>query len=342
MRAVRLVRPGYPLELQDVPMPQVGARDVLVRVKAAGICRSDLHYRAGVSPVRPLPMTLGHEVSGIVEAAGKDVTSAKVGDRVCLHYLTSCGDCRYCAAGTEQFCTSGSMIGKYRDGGYAEFILVPARSAVPLPEDIPFEQGAIMMCSSATSLHALIKARLKPGESVAVFGVGGLGISAVQLARAFGALDVYAVDVSADKLRMSEAQGAIVVNARNCDPMEEIQRLTGGRGVDVTLELVGLPKTARQAVLSLAVFGRAVMVGLADESFALNAYHDVIQKEAQIIGCSDHLLSEMDLLVKLVHSGALDLSHVITRTVPLDAAAINDVLDGLEAFGPDVRAVIVP
>ena len=153
----------------------------MVWVKAAGICRSDLHYRAGVSPVRPLPLTLGHEVSGIVEAAGKDVASVQVGDRVCLHYLTSCGDCRYCAAGAEQFCTSGSMIGKYRDGGYAEFILVPARNAVPLPEDIPFEQGAIMMCSAATSLHALIKARLQPGESVAVFGVGGLGISAVQL-----------------------------------------------------------------------------------------------------------------------------------------------------------------
>jgi len=342
MRAVRLVRPGSPLELQEVPMPQVGARDVLVRVKAAGICRSDLHYRAGVSPVHPLPLTLGHEVAGIVEAAGKSVTHVRAGDRVSLHYLTSCGDCQYCTAGTEQFCTSGSMIGKFRDGGYAEFILVPARSAVPLPDDIPFEQGAIMMCSSATSLHALIKAGLKPGESVAVFGVGGLGISAVQIARAFGALDVYAVDVSADKLRLAEAQGAIAVHARDCDPCEEISRLTGGRGVDVALELVGLAETARQAVLSLAVFGRAILVGLTDESFELNSYRDVILKEAQIIGCSDHLLSEMPLLVKLVRSGSLDLSSVITRTVPLEAAAVNDVLDGLETFGPDVRVVIVP
>lgn len=342
MRAIQLIKPGHPLELREVPIPDIRARDVLVRVKAAGICRSDLHYRAGVSPVRPLPMTLGHEVAGVVEASGDEVTSVRVGDRVCLHYLTSCGDCHYCAAGTEQFCESGSMIGKYRDGGYAEYILVPARSAVPLPDEISFEHGAIMMCSAATSLHALVKSGLKPGESVAVFGFGGLGASAVQLAHAFGALDVYAVDIQADKLSLVEALGAIPVDARDCDPCQEITRLTGGRGVDVALELVGLAETARQAVLSLAVFGRAVLVGLTDEDFLLNSYRDVILKEAQIIGCSDHLLSEMPLLLELVRRGSLDLSSVVTRTVPLDAAAVNDVLDRLETFGPDVRAVIVP
>ncbi len=342
MKAVRLVKSGQPLEMQEVPVPRVGARDVLVKVKAAGICRSDMHYRAGASTVPNLPRTLGHEVAGVIEEVGPAVRNVKVGDRVCLHYLVTCGDCHYCALGSEQFCTSGSMIGKYQDGGYAEYIVVPARNAVPLPDDIPFEQGAIMMCSSATSLHALNKAELKPGESVAVFGVGGLGISAVQLARAFGALDVYAVDINADKLKLAESYGAIPVNARVVDPVAEIRRLTGGQGVDVALELVGLRQTIEQAVHSLGVFGRAVLVGITDQPFELNSYQDVILKEAQIIGCSDHLLSELLLLVELVRRGALHLSSVVTSTVPLDAEAINAALDRLEAFGPDVRTVITP
>jgi len=265
-----------------------------------------------------------------------------LGDRVCLHYLVTCGECRYCTMGNEQFCISGSMIGKYQDGGYAEYIAVPSRNAVPLPDDIPFEQGAIMMCSSATSLHALNKARVKPGESVAVFGVGGLGMSAVQLARAFGALDVYAVDINADKLKLAESYGAIPVNAGTSDPVVEIGRLTGGQGVDVALELVGLPQTIEQAVHSLGVFGRAVLVGIAEHPFELHSYHDIIPKEAQIIGCSDHLLPELHLLIELVRRGVLDLSSVITRTIPLDAEAINAAMDDLEAFGPAVRTVITP
>jgi 2-desacetyl-2-hydroxyethyl bacteriochlorophyllide A dehydrogenase len=342
MKAVRLIKPGQPLEMQEVPMPSVGAKDVLVKVKAAGICRSDVHYRAGVSPVYPLPLTLGHEVAGVIEKVGAEVRNVNISDRVCLHYLVTCGDCRYCAMGNEQFCTSGSMIGKYQDGGYAEYIVVPSRNAVPLPDEIPFEQGAIMMCSSATSLHALCKAELKPGESVAVFGVGGLGMSAVQLARAFGALDVYAVDINADKLKLVESYGAIAVNAREVAPVAEIRRLTGGQGVDVALELVGLPQTIEQAVHSLGVFGRAVLVGIAEHPFELNLYHDIIPKEAQIIGCSDHLLPELHLLIELVRRGTLELSSVVTRTVPLDAEAINAALDDLEAFGPDVRTVITP
>ena len=342
MKAVRLVKPGQPLEMQEVPVPHWGVNDVLVKVKAAGICRSDMHYRTGASTVPNLPRTLGHEVAGVIEEVGAEVGNVQVGDRVCLHYLVTCGDCRYCAMGSEQFCTTGSMIGKYQDGGYAEYIVVPSRNAVPLPDDIPFEQGAIMMCSSATSFHALNKAGLKPGESVAVFGVGGLGISAVQLARAFGALDVYAVDINADKLRLAESYGAIAVNASTADPVAEIKRLTDGQGVDVALELVGLRQTIEQAVHSLGVFGRAVLVGIAEQPFEIHSYHDIIPKEAQIIGCSDHLLQELPLLVELVRRGALDLSSVITRTVPLDAEAINAALDDLEVFGPEVRTVITP
>ena len=315
---------------------------MLVRVRAAGICHSDAHYRGGRSPVSPLPLTLGHEVAGVVERTGPDVTAVRVGDRVCLHYLIACADCYHCSRGSEQFCATGSMIGHFRDGGWAEYIAVPERNAVRLPDEIPFEHGAVLMCSSSTALHALRKGRLSGGESVAVFGAGGLGMSAIQLARALGALAVYAVDLDAAKLRLAEELGAIAVDARGGDPVEAIRHLTGGRGVDVALELIGLPLTMRQAIPSLGVQGRAVVAGLADQPLELDTYRDLLGKEAEAIGANDHLLQELPLLLELARRGALDLTRVVARTVSLDAAAVNGVLDELERFGAPVRTVIVP
>jgi propanol-preferring alcohol dehydrogenase len=342
VKAVRLVEIGKPLELREIPVPSIGERDVLVRVKAAGICHSDAHYRNGTSSVGPLPQTLGHEVAGVVEEAGSQVTNLKAGARVCLHYLLTCGDCYYCSLGSEQFCPHGRMIGKHCDGGYAEYIAVPARSAIPLPDEIPFEHGAVLMCSSATSFHALYKTRLAAGESVAIFGAGGLGLSAIQLARAMGALDIYAVDINPDKLSQAERFGAIPVDASAGDPVAEIQRLTGGKGVDVALELIGLPLTMRQAMLALGVFGRAGLVGITDKPFEVYSYMELLGKEAEVIGCADHLLHELPLLLEYVRRGLLDLSEVVTNTLPLDADAINGVLDELERFGGHARTVITP
>jgi 2-desacetyl-2-hydroxyethyl bacteriochlorophyllide A dehydrogenase len=342
MKAIRLVAVGKPLEMQDVPVPRLGETEVLVRVKAAGICHSDAHYRSGVSPAGPLPLTLGHEVAGVVDKIGSQVRSFRIGDRVCVHYLATCGDCSYCRAGNEQFCAAGQMIGKHRDGGYAEYLAMPARSLVPLPKEIPFEHGAVLMCSTATSFHALRKAQLRPGETVAVFGAGGVGLSAIQLSKALGASSTYAVDINKRKLDLAEKYGAVPVNASSSDPVTEIKKLTKGRGVDVAMELVGLPQTARQAVLSVATLGRAVMVGLTDKSIEINPYTELLGKEAEIVGSSDHLLSELPLLLEFVRQKKLDLAGIVTSTVPLDADAINHTLDELEQFSGGVRTVIIP
>lgn len=342
MKAIRLVHQGRPLEAHDVPIPQPGAHDVLIRVKAAGICHSDAHYRAGKSRVHPLPLTLGHEVAGVIEQLGRDVTEFQPGDRVCVHYLATCGTCAWCDGGDEQFCGTAQMIGKYRDGGFAEYLAMPTRSVFKLPDEITFEQGAIMMCSSATSLHALCKARLQPDEIVAVFGVGGLGTSAIQLARALGAGAVFAVDISGRKLDLAAEYGAIPINAAQVDPVAKIQELTKGHGVDVALELIGLPLTMQQAVRSLAIHGRAALVGIMDQTFDVAPYQEIINKEAEIIGVSDHLASELPTLLEAARSGALDLSQAITRTIPLEAGAINDTLDRLEQFHDDLRVVITP
>ncbi len=342
MKAVRMVEVGKPLELHEIPIPSIGERDILVRVRAAGICHSDVHYRAGRSPVRPLPLTLGHEVAGEVTQLGAQVTGVKVGDRVCLHYNLTCGDCYYCSTGNEQFCGKGLMLGHYTNGGYAEYIAVPARNAIPLPAEIPFEQGATLMCASATSFHALRKSRLKGGETVAIVGVGGLGMSAVQLARALGALEVYAVDIHEEKLALAASYGAIPVNARQVNPVAEIRRQTKGKGVDVALELIGLPQTMQQAVQSLAPMGRAVIAGISDQPLEIATYYELLGPEAEIIGSNDHLLQELPLLVEMARRKVLDTSRVVTRTVPLDAGAINQTLDELEHFAGGVRTVIVP
>lgn len=342
MKAVRLVSPGLPLVQQEIPIPTLGRDDVLVAVKAAGICHSDAHYRTGKSSVSPLPMTLGHEVAGIISDIGEQVANFKVGDRVCVHYMVTCGKCVYCNQGFEQFCTSGKMIGKYRDGGYAEYLSVPERSLFHLPDVIPFEHGAILMCSSATSLHALRKARVKAGEKIAIFGIGGLGMSAVQIARASGVDQVFAVDIKHEKLKLAETYGATPVDAGVVDPVEEIRRLTNGKGVDAALELIGLPKTMEQAFQVLGIMGRLAIVGITPEKFSISPYQDLINKEAEIIGVSDHLAQEIPLLLDWVKSGKLTLDDIITRSVPLDAGEINRVLDRLVGFGDDVRAVINP
>jgi propanol-preferring alcohol dehydrogenase len=288
-----------------------------------------------------LPITLGHEVAGEVEWVGSRVTTVRAGDRVCLHYNISCGDCDYCRMGNEQFCDSVKMIGHHIDGGYAEYIAVPARNAIPLPDEISFEEGATLMCASATAFHALRRGRLKAGETAAVFGVGGLGMSAIQLARALGAVEVYAVDIKLDKLELASEYGAIPVNAGRVDAGEEIRSLTKGKGVDVALEMIGLPLTMKQTIESLGVLGRAVIVGLCQTPLEVHPYQTLIGYETEVIGSNDHLLQELPLLIDLARRKILDTSRVVSQTLPLDAERINQRLDDLENFTDDVRAVVV-
>ena len=341
MKAVQLTQVGKLLQDAEVETPKLGPSDVLVRVAACGICHSDAHYRAGVSPVDHLPLTLGHEVAGLVEAVGEEVTHVLPHDRVYVHYLVSCGHCEFCRRGREQFCVQGQMIGKHRDGGYAEFIKVPGRNVMRLPDEIPFEHGAIMMCSSATALHALHKARLQSEDSVAIFGFGGLGFSALQLARAFGCREIYVVDINPAKLASVAAFGAIPIDATARDPVEQIREETDGKGVDVSIELIGSALTMGQAVRCLGVFGRAALVGLTAESVSLLPYAEIINKEAEIIGVSDHLATELPLLMQFASDGRLCFPQETLRFVDLDAAQINAALDAVENSIDHIRTVIV-
>ncbi len=342
MKSVRLVQVGRPLEDAEIDLPEIGPSEVLVRVAACGICHSDAHYRAGISPIDPLPMTLGHEIAGRVETVGQEVGHVAPGDRVYVHYLATCGGCDFCLRGHEQFCVKVQMIGKHRDGGYAEFIKVPGRSVFGLPDEIPFEVGAIMMCSSATALHALSKARVKSGDSVAIFGFGGLGYSALQLSRALGCEEIYVVDINPAKLASIAALGGIPIDANQGDPVAQIRKATAGKGVDVSLELIGSPITMEQTVRCLGVLGRAALVGLTAESMSVFPYPELINKEAEIIGVSDHLAAELPVLMEFARSGQLSFPQGTLRFVDLDAGQINAALDAVANSTDHIRTVSVP
>jgi D-arabinose 1-dehydrogenase-like Zn-dependent alcohol dehydrogenase len=232
------------------------------------------------------------------------------------------------------------MIGKHRDGGYAEFIKVPGRNVFTLPNEIPSEVGAIMMCSSATALHALNKARFKAGDSIAIFGFGGLGFSALQLARAFDCEDVYVVEINPAKLASATSMGAIAIDARSADPVEQIKEASAGTGVDVALELIGSAMTMRQAVLCLGPLGRAALVGLTAETMSILPYTELINKEAEIIGVSDHLAAELPTLIEFARSGKLRFPPDALRFVDLDAEQINASLNAMQNSIDHIRTVI--
>lgn len=340
MYAIQIIDIGQPLQGREVPLPEPGPGEIRVRVRAAGICHSDAHYRDGTGHVAFLPMTPGHEIAGVVDQLGTGVDGVRVGQPVALHYLLTCGHCEYCRRGLEQFCTSVRMLGKDAPGGYAEYVVAQARNAIPVADGVSMAEAAIMMCSSATALHALHQARLRPGDSVAVFGVGGLGLSAVQLARACGAGAVFAVDVDPAKLGAAQAYGAIAIDPAAGAPEVQLREATQGRGVDVALEFAGLPLTQQQAVAALAVHGRVALAGITRTPFAVDSYAQVINREACIVGVSDHLRGELPTLMEFTRRGALDLESVIADRLALDAGPVNRRLDALAAFHGHTRSVI--
>jgi propanol-preferring alcohol dehydrogenase len=302
MRAVRLTELKSPLVDAEIDDPTAAPAEVVVEIRAAGICHSDAHYRAGGGAVT-LPLTLGHEIAGVI--AGTD-------RRVALHYLHD----------------DGRMLGKEVDGGYAERIAVPAANLVPIPDGVAFDAAAVMMCSTATAYHALRLASLRAGESVVIIGFGGLGASAAQLAKVMGAGQLFAVDRVREKLDLARSFGAIPA------AIDEL------RDIDVALDFAGHPPTTLAALRSLRRGGRIMIVAINLRELAIDPYRDVLANERRIIGVSDHTRDELVELFELARRGDLDMSRVITRRVGLEASAINAVLDELDAGTTHLRTVI--
>lgn len=208
MLAARFKEAGKPFIVEQVDTPTIGAYEVLVEVKAAGICGTDVYYRKGeFSPYR-VPLTLGHEGAGVVKEVGNSVTHLKVGDRVVIHYIVSCGNCEPCLQGFDNRCRYRQSIGSHADGTFAEYITVPASNALKIADHVPFEWGAITACAVSTAFHAVNISGLKVGDTVLVLEVGGIGPHAVMWAKFFGARKVVAVDLVDSKLEAAKVYGA--------------------------------------------------------------------------------------------------------------------------------------
>jgi propanol-preferring alcohol dehydrogenase len=341
MRAARLHATGSDLSIDSVPVPELGADDVLVKVGAAGICHSDVNYREGVAPVARLPITLGHEFAGTIAEKGSRAVGVEIGDRVCVHYVISCGECGYCASGWETYCDQYRMIGKDVDGGFAEFACVPSRNVLRVPPALPIDQAAILGCAVSTAFHALKRGRAKEGETVLVNGAGGLGLHAILIAsKILMAKRIIAVDVSDAKLQLAKRFGAdLLVNASQAGAEERIRELTDGRLADLALDFVGRRGTVENSLRWLGKGGRLVIVGISSESVTFSPYAGLIGKEVELVGVNDHLKSELAELIGLVQGGSLDLSQSITHTVRLEE--VNKGVEMLrEQAGNPIRIVV--
>jgi len=342
MRAARFYKIGEPLKIDFIPVPRLGSEDVLVNIKACGICGSDIHIvYEGVTPTAYSPITLGHEPSGVIAALGSEVEGWKVGDRVTVNPFFTCGKCINCLSGNSQICLSRRVIGIHTEGGLAEFLKVPSKNLVGLPENITFDQGGIAVDAVATPFHAVInRGALKVGEKVAVFGCGGLGIHGVQIAKVFGASVVIAVDASDSALERAKKVGADeVINPRKEESTKKIKELTGGMGVDLALEFIGLRETIDQAVGCIRVGGRVVVVGLGPDPVVLPPPTQIVRSELSFLGSYGSTTSEIQGVIDLVASGKLDLSESITEKFPLEE--VNKGLDHLhKKIGNPIRIVI--
>ena len=271
------------LEIRDLPVPEPGPGQVLVRMVASGICHTDIHAAHGDWPVKPNPPFVpGHEGIGVVEKPGPGATLHSVGDRVAIAWLGSaCGHCSYCVSGWETLCESQRNSGYSVDGAYAEYAVADDRFVVSVPDEVSSLDAAPLTCAGVTTFKAVKVSRLQPGETAVVFGIGGLGHLAVQYARIFGA-KVIAVDLEDEKLRLATSLGADhVINARTADPVEAIRDLGGA---DVAVALAVAPKPFEQALSSLRRGGRLVCVALPADGTMSVPIFDMVLGGKSVIG----------------------------------------------------------
>jgi propanol-preferring alcohol dehydrogenase len=315
MRAIRYHGPKQPLTLEEVPRPEPGPGEVLVRVAAAGVCHTELHFLSGLLNLGVAPLTLGHEVVGRVEKAGAGVRNVREGDRVIVYYYAGCGRCRHCLVGDEHLCEAlQAEYGFLSDGGFAEYVTVPARNAVPLPDHLSDEAAAPIGCGVTTAVHAAGLARLGVGDVALVYGVGAVAYGLIQLARLAGA-EVIAVSRTRAKLETAETLGAAhVLNAHEGRIAERVKEITRGRGADVVFELVATKETMHACTQSMAKRGRLVFIGYSEDSYTVHPIQLVIN-EASVMGSVGNTLGELVRAVDLVARGTVQT--VVDRVLPL-------------------------
>jgi len=327
MRAMLLHELGGPVTFKEVEEPRVGPCDAKIRVRATGVGLTVIIMKATPGLVTRYPRILGHEVAGEVVEVGSEVKNVKVGDRVVCHFYLTCKVCRFCRSGRETLCENwAGYVGMACDGGYAEYMSVPALNLCHLPEEIPFVEASIISDAVATPLHACkVEARVGPGDDVLVVGAGGgVGIHAVQMAKLCGGR-VLAADLSEEKLEKVKELGADeVIHTRQRDLTKEVLRLTNGKGVDAVLDFVASSETLEAGFQALGRAGRLVVLGFrpphvfkVEPTFRVDPLA-VLNKGLEIHGSRYISLAELIESVKIVKEGKI--KPVVTQTFPLEEA----------------------
>lgn len=361
MRAAVIRKTADPLPqlaVEDVEIDMPGPHEVLVKTAATGVCHSDLHYLKGDSTMPAMPAVLGHEGAGVVEAVGELVTYVQPGDHVICCLSTFCGQCEYCLTGRPARCTGRSTTQRptnahprlswegqnvWAHGGlgtFAEWMLVHENSIVKIREDMPLDRAALIGCGVTTGLGAVFNtAKVEPGSTVCVYGLGGIGLSAIQGARIAGARQIIAVDVNESKLATAKEFGAThVVDASSHDPVEAVRDMTDG-GVDYSFEAIGLKTTVKQCFESIRLDGTATVIGLMPlgEQIELDGRMFFRGRFQGSMMGSNRFRIDMPRYIDFYMQGRLRLDEMITRRGKL--ADVHEAFRAMEA-GEVVRSVL--
>ncbi|KAL5752205.1 hypothetical protein ACOSP7_022386 [Xanthoceras sorbifolium] len=369
MRGTVFWEPNKPLTIEEFHMPRPKSNEILIKTKACGVCHSDLHVMKGEIPFSS-PCVVGHEITGEVVEHGpltdiKIIRRLPVGSRVIGAFIMPCGTCFFCSKGHDDLCEdffaynrakgtlydgetrlflrdSRKPIFMYSMGGLAEYCVVPAHALSVLSDSLPYTESAILGCAVFTAYGAMAHAaEVRPGDSVAVIGIGGVGSSCLQIARAFGASDIIAVDVQDEKLQKAKTFGAThTVNAIREDAIEKIREITGGMGVDIAVEALGKPQTFLQCVQSVRDGGKAVMIGLT-QSGAVGEVdiNRLVRRKIKVIGSyGGRARQDLPKLVKLAETGIFNLTNAVSRKYKFEEA--NKAFEDLNTGNIVSRAVV--
>lgn len=329
-------------ELQSVPTPTISAPDdVLIRVRAVGVCGSDLHGYTGQSGRRTPPMIMGHEAAGVVEAVGSAVTSVTPGDRVAIQPVRFCGQCAACREGKSSLCLNRTVLGVHQQAGgaYAEWLVWPERCLYPIPDDLSFEQASFAE-PLAVCLHALRLADIKPFDSVALVGSGPIGLLALAIMSHMGLRQIFVSDVSEARLAVARDMGATVtINPTRDDPRAVVDQHTGGLGADVAVEAVGIGATAQQAIDLAKNGGTVVWIGNNVRRIEIDM-QAVVTRELRVQGT--YAMNDLDFgrAVAMLAQGAVDVQPLISRRATL--AEGETLFDELIRAPQIIKCVIEP
>jgi 2-desacetyl-2-hydroxyethyl bacteriochlorophyllide A dehydrogenase len=304
------------VEFQTRTLPDLGAREVLIQVKAAAICGSDLHIFKGLHPSATLPVSIGHEASGQIIAVGEEVQKHKIGDRVTIEPVIACGKCDFCVRGEYHLCVSVSFQYRKGQGAFATYFIGSEERVFKLPDHLSYEEGALVE-PLAVALHAVKKSDIRLGQTCAVFGAGAIGLLVAMLARRTTGNDVFVAEINSFRLQRALEFGATeVINSLESNPVEKILDKTRQMGVDRSFEAVGLEATLIQSLKALKKGGTATLLGIFEKNDAVLPVNLFVQREINLAGSQGYCWDFQDSLT-LLENGIIDLKKLITHRVNL-------------------------